>query len=101
MAKFKVGQMVRIVGTGRNTRQDRMYVGRVCTVLDTYIDSRGKRRYEIDIPTDNPRSVRKNLTPWEELLAPVNDPPAQEKTTWEEFLKLTGCDPRKEPARVS
>lgn len=72
----------------------RVYPGMVCTILRPFINSRGEQRYEVDVPSHH---MKGNLTPIESVLAPVNDPPAKEKTTWEEFIRLTGCDPRKVP----
>lgn len=107
MAKYRVGQMVRI----RKRPGDfvsceacnKAYVGRVCTILHPLVDPAGFQRYEVDVPRDHSCSNHwtgtGNIHPLEDLLVPVNPPP-EERTTWEEFIKLTGFDPRKEPAHV-
>lgn len=102
MSKFKVGQLVRILPSPprHNSCPEcrRRYPGTICTIIrGPWIDRRGLTRYEVDVPSHHDN---RNLRPVESVLAPVSDPPPQEKTTWEEFIKLTGIDPRKEPVRV-
>lgn len=72
----------------------RRYPGMICTVLRAFIGRDGEQRYEVDVPAHHRRG---NLQPIERVLAPVNDPPSEGKTTWEEFTRLTGCDPRRVP----
>ena len=86
MHKYKIGQMVRIIDTPFIQPAYRHFIGAVTTIID--ICDVHHLAYHLDITNGNQK-----LCASEYSLRPIDD-----KSTWEEFEKITGFNPSKEIA---